>query len=132
MDIHNITMRSITDDKTSLYETPLLDIHSFDIGTAGNIDIHDVYVDNCTVMFMHLHEFVGHTETKQIVYFDNLTVTNAYYESYNDIVTFGPMYTLEDVEIHLAHCTFTNLIFENVANLIHMKQQTLDPLIVEH
>jgi len=45
---------------------------------------------------------------------------------------FGPVYTEDDVDIHFENWLFDNLEFTYLANLIHVKQQTLDPLVIKN
>lgn len=115
-----------------MLETTLITISSVDLSKEGLINATNMTVQNCSVSFLHLKTVTGHSEVKKYILFDYITIKDATFSSYNDLIIFGPMYTLEDVEMRINHLTFDNLVFEKLANLIYLKQQTLDAFILEN
>jgi hypothetical protein len=110
----------------------MIRIASVDLSTEGLINATNMTIQNCTISLFQLSSVSGHTEVKKNILFNYITIKDTTFTSHNDVVVFGPMYTEEDVEIRLNHFTFDNLNFERLANIIHLKQQTLNPFIVEN
>jgi hypothetical protein len=130
--MQNITFLDFSDDHTGVLETAMIYISSVNLSTEGLINVTNITVTNCSISFLHLSSVSGHTEVLKYILFDYISITDATFSSYNDLITFGPMYTEEDVEMHMNHFTFDNLNFEKLANIIHLKQQTLNAFILEN
>ena len=130
--IDNITFEDNTYDHTDTEETTLVSILSIDIDNQGEVHMQYIELINSTVTFFHLHNINGVTNTTKIVRFEHLTIKDTEFDTSNDIISFGPLYTEQDVDIHLNDWLFENLNFTKIANLLHLKQQTLDPFIFEN
>jgi hypothetical protein len=131
MMIDNLSFMNISDDHTDTEDTVLVVIKSIDLTTLGEIHFQYVTVENWTVSFFYLKDVYGTTDLAKIVKFKHLTVSNAQFDKHNDLISFGPLYTDEDVDIHIVDALFENLNFTKLANVIHLKQQSLDPFILE-
>ena len=92
----------------------------------------NVESSNCSVGFLHFFSVSGTTPTTKIVRFEHINITDSTFATRNDLITFGPMYTAQDVDIHMNDVHFKNLNFKKLANIIHLKQQTLDPFVFEN
>ena len=128
----NVTFANVSDDHTAIEETSLISFSSIDLDNVGEIHMEYVTATNCSVSFLHLFSVSGHTVTTKIVRFEHITIKDASFLTRNDLLTFGPLYTEEDVDIHINDILLENLHFTKRANMIHLKQQTLDPFILEN
>lgn len=130
--IQNISFSSISDDHSSTEETDLLVVESIDLSEEGLVNLTQMTITNCSVTFLNFGSVSGHTDTKKMILFDYITVQDSVFTSRNDLILLGPLYSEEDVELHMNHVTFTNLNFKKLANIIHMKQQTSNPFYLEN
>ena len=116
---------------TSLLQIDSIDINS-DIALQNIVFITNIVMENSSVTFLHLASFYGSTSAMKYILFDQITLQNTIFENYNDLIIFGPLYTQDDIDIHFNDWIFDNLHFKNLANILHLRQQTLDSFNIEN
>lgn len=127
----NTTFNNISDDKSNDRITQLVLINAITLDYEGEFKMDQVTVTNSSISFFSLTNLRGSTTTKKLITFENITVRDAVIVTRNNIITFGPMYSNEDVDFRMKNVFFENLNFVNGANLIQVYQQTRYPLLID-
>jgi predicted outer membrane repeat protein len=130
--MNNLTFTDISDDLTLTEQTILISIEAFNVLIDGDLDFQDVIVTNCSTSFFHFHDITGTKENEKFVNFEHLTIQDSKYISFNDIFSFGPLYTEQDIDIQMSDAVFKNINFTNPGNLIYFKQQALHPFVLQN
>ena len=98
----NLTFQGIRDDHSAAEETTLIALKAIEVEHEGDIIVRNVTARNSSVTFLHFWGVDGHTEQTKNVVFEDFVITDAEFDSYNDLIAFGPLYTEEDVAIRVS------------------------------
>lgn len=131
MTFTNTTFTNISDDKSNDRITQLVLINAITLDYEGEFKMDKVTVTNSSISFFSLVNLRGRTTTKKLISFENITVRDSVILTRNNMITFGPMYSDEDVNFRMKNVFFDNLNFINGANLIQVYQQTRYPLLID-
>ena len=128
----NVTFVNSYDDGSDQKESILLVFESIDISQVGEINIVSITFTNWTSSLFHLYSLSGKTQSTKAVNINSITVKDINLNRHNDLIVFGPLYSDEDIKFTMQNVTFSNLNFSKNANIIYLKQQTLNPFILEN
>jgi hypothetical protein len=120
-DIHDLTSNAL-----------LVKIEDINLNRTGNATLDGLYVTNSPVSLFSFHEFKGSLNGSKHIFFNDIRVNSATYDTRNDLVIFGPFLTTYDVHISLKNVVMKNLIFTRFANILHLIQQMPNVFTIEN
>lgn len=128
LEMLNTTFTNISDNASEDKLTQLLDIDEVSLEREGVFRLDSVTVSNTTVSFFSLRNLLGRASTLKQVFFHNIVVKDSTIRSRSNFITFGPLYSSEEVKLQMKNIRFDNINFIYEANIIHVNQQTKYPL----
>jgi hypothetical protein len=131
MDFSDSVMYNLEHDSSNKEITLVLLLKSIRLDVEGNITMTSVECDGCWFQFLMIESVSGISVAKNNVILQNITIKNASFTSGNPLLTFGPIYTKQDVEFTIKESLFDNLIFTNAVSLIHVYLQGPNDFILE-
>lgn len=130
MDIRDTTITNFLNDLSSKEITLFLYLKSLKLNIEGNVTITSVDCNNCSFQFLLLESVDGSATTTNNVIIKNIMMRNSIFYTRNSLMTFGPLFTKQDVQISITDSLFENLNFIRGANMIHVYLQTESPFII--
>ena len=130
--ILNLTFSGVYDKHDLASNALLIEIISVDLTYTGNITFDGLHSTNSPVSLLSFGSFNGVLEGDKYIFFNDVTIEDAIFDTRNDIIIFGPYYTEYDVHIYMDNVVFDNLKFTRLANVIHLKQQGPHPFVIAH
>jgi len=128
----NLTFTNVHDQHDLTSNALLIEIISVDLSYIGNITFDGLYSTNSPVGLLSFGSFNGVLEGDKYIFFNDIQVKDATFDTSSDLVIFGPYNTKYDVHIYMTNVVMKNLYFSKFANIIHLKQQGPHPFVFEH
>ena len=130
--LQNITFYEVHDIHDLTSNALLVDIHSIDLDTPGDIILDGLISNASPISLLDFEGFSGNKQSGKSLLFNNITVMNAIFDTRNDVIVFGPYSTELNIEMKVSNLTFSNLYFTKLANILHLKQQAPSVFVIEH
>jgi hypothetical protein len=131
MDFRDTVMYNVQHDSSSEEITLLVLLKSIRLDVEGNITMTSVEIENSSLRFISIEGLSGIAIAKMNILFRNITIKNSSYTSGNAMMTFGPIYTRQDIEFSIRDSLFENLNFYRGLSLIHIFLQGPNAFILD-
>jgi hypothetical protein len=131
MDFRDSVMYNVRHDSSSKEITLIVLLKSIRLDVEGDITMTSVECESSSLRFISVEGLSGIAIARMNILFRNITIKNASFSSGNAMMTFGPLFTRQDVEFSVKDSLFENLRFTNGASLIHVYLQGPNDFILE-
>ena len=106
----NTTFTDIDDDNSENRKTQLIMINFFNLDIPGNFEMDNIIAKNCSLSFFTMKSLYGKATEPQLILYKNIVFKDVLFYFRNDIITFGPLVTKEDVEFRIQFFEFSNIL----------------------
>ena len=131
MSFTNVTFEDVSDDGSNDRLTQILLINAINLEVAGVFQMDNVSWFNCSISFFSFNNLRGSATELKRVLFDTIVFKETTFKTRNNIITFGPLFSTEDVDFKMVNVIMEDLTFTQDANLIYVNMQTKYPLNIE-
>lgn len=127
----NCSFSGVTEDGSNDRLTLLFNINNLNLAEEGSYIFRDLTLYNISLSVFTLSNIVGTTETPKLFEFNDIMFTDSTFNTRNNLITFGPLITDQDIQISMKYLTFRDIYMYKTGNLIQFSIQMPNPIIID-